>query len=54
MNGKQESHPLWKLMMHTANHGSHTRAQIVAGIRRAGHAPENVDMLNYVLNVANA
>ncbi len=51
MNGKQESHPLWKLMMHTANHGTHTRAQIVAGIRRAGHDPGNVDLLNYVLNV---
>jgi uncharacterized damage-inducible protein DinB len=51
MNGKQESHPLWKLMMHTANHGTHTRAQIVAAIRRAGHAPQNIDLLNYVLNV---
>jgi uncharacterized damage-inducible protein DinB len=51
LNGKQESKPLWKLMMHTANHGTHTRAQVVAAIRRAGHAPENVDLLNYVLNV---
>jgi uncharacterized damage-inducible protein DinB len=51
MNGKQESQPLWKLMMHTANHGTHTRAQIVAAIRRAGHNPGNVDLLNYILNV---
>ncbi len=51
MNGKAESHPLWKLMMHTANHGTHTRAQILAGIRRAGYTPENIDFLNYVLNV---
>lgn len=51
MNGKEEAHPLWKLMMHTANHGTHTRAQIVAAIRRAGHEPQNIDLLNYVLNV---
>jgi uncharacterized damage-inducible protein DinB len=49
-NGNPESHPLWKLMMHTANHGTHTRGQIVASIRRAGHDPGNVDLLNYVLN----
>jgi uncharacterized damage-inducible protein DinB len=54
MNGKEEAHPLWKLLMHTANHGTHTRAQIVAGIRSAGHSPENVDFLNYVLNVETA
>jgi len=49
-NGKEESHPLWKLMMHTANHGTHTRGQIAASIRRAGNDPGNIDMLNYVLN----
>ncbi|GEM_PF-4873624 len=54
MNGKEESHPLWKLMMHTANHGTHTRAQIVAAIRRLGHNPGNVDLLNFVLNVDTA
>ncbi|HWF44858.1 MAG TPA: DinB family protein [Candidatus Kapabacteria bacterium] len=51
MNGKTESKPLWKLMMHTANHGTHTRAQVVAAIRRFGHNPGNVDLLNYVLSV---
>lgn len=50
MNGKQEAHPLWKLLMHTANHGTHTRAQIVAAIRRSGHSPLNIDLLNFVLN----
>ena len=50
-NGREESHPVWKLLMHTANHATHTRAQIVAAIRRAGHNPGNVDLLNYVLNV---
>jgi uncharacterized damage-inducible protein DinB len=52
-NGKQESHPLWKLMMHTANHGTHTRGQIAASIRRAGHEPGDLDLLDYVMNVEN-
>jgi uncharacterized damage-inducible protein DinB len=51
MNGKQEAKPLWMFMLHTANHGSHTRAQVVAAIRRSGHAPQNIDLLNYMLNV---
>src|SRR5439155_15151798 len=45
MNGKAESQPLWKMMMHTANHGTHTRAQIMAAIRRAGHDPGNIHCL---------
>ncbi len=53
-NGKQESHPVWKLLMHTANHGTHTRAQVFAAIRRAGHNPGNIDMLNFILNVEGA
>ncbi len=50
MNGKQESKPLWMFMMHTVNHGSHTRAQILAAIRRSGREPKNIDLLNYILN----
>src|SRR5262249_8384675 len=41
---------LWRLMLHTTNHGTHTRAQIVAAIRRAGHDPGNVELLNFVLS----
>jgi len=41
--------PLWRLLMHVANHGTHTRAQINAAIRRLGHEPKNIDFLNYSL-----
>ena len=47
--GKSDSLPLWRLLMHVANHGTHMRAQIIAAVRRAGHAPPNVDFLNYSL-----
>ncbi len=40
--------PLWKMMLHVANHSTHTRAQIVAAIRRAGHTPENVDEIRFI------
>jgi uncharacterized damage-inducible protein DinB len=48
-NGRSDSLPLWKLLMHVANHGTHTRAQIIAAVRRAGHEPPNIDFLNYSL-----
>jgi uncharacterized damage-inducible protein DinB len=51
MSGKVESHPFWKMLMHTAHHGTHTRAQIIASIRRFGHEPANLDFLNYVMTV---
>ncbi len=38
-----------KLRLHTANHGTHTRAQVVAAIRRAGYNPGNIEMLRYVM-----
>ena len=49
--GGSDSLPLWRLLTHVANHGTHTRAQIVAGIRRAGHDAPNIDFLNYSLSV---
>jgi uncharacterized damage-inducible protein DinB len=42
--------PLWKLLMHVANHGTHTRAQIVAAIRRLGHDPGSYEFFRYALS----
>jgi uncharacterized damage-inducible protein DinB len=50
--GRQsDSLPLWRLIFHVANHGTHTRAQIVAAIRRLGHDAPNLDFLNYSLTI---
>ena len=49
--GGSDSLPLWRLLFHVANHGTHTRAQMVAAIRRAGHEAPNIDFLNYSLTV---
>ena len=38
-NGFTLALPLWQMLLHVANHGTHTRAQIVAAIRRTGKNP---------------
>jgi uncharacterized damage-inducible protein DinB len=48
-NGFESAMPLWKMMLHVANHGTHTRAQIVAAIRRAGVTPANCEMIYYLM-----
>lgn len=46
--------PLWQLILHVANHQTHTRAQIVAAIRRAGHEPGVYEFLLYNMTQAEA
>lgn len=41
--------PRWQFLLHLADHGTHTRAQIVAAIRRAGHPPASVGVLGLIL-----
>lgn len=41
--------PLWQLLLHVANHGTHTRAQIVAAVRRFGHDPGVFELFRFVL-----
>jgi uncharacterized damage-inducible protein DinB len=42
--------PLWKLLMHVANHGTHTRAQIIAAIRRLGYDPGSYEFFRFALS----
>lgn len=48
-SGAAASLPFGHLILHVANHGTHTRAQIIAAIRRAGYNPGNYELLNYLL-----
>lgn len=48
-SGNSLSLPLGEMLLHIANHGTHTRAQIVAAIRRAGINPGSYDLLHYLL-----
>ncbi|HEX6160072.1 MAG TPA: DinB family protein, partial [Thermoanaerobaculia bacterium] len=46
-DGHTGSLPLWKMILHVANHSTHTRAQIVAAMGRAGKSPGNLDFIFY-------
>ena len=43
--------PLWQLLMHVANHGTHTRAQIIAAIRRFGYDPGSYEFFRFALSL---
>jgi len=42
--------PRWQFLLHLADHGTHTRGQIVAAIRRAGHPPASVGILGHIFS----
>lgn len=48
-NGEDVGLPLWQLVTQVANHQTHTRAQIVAAIRRAGHDPGVYEFLAFAM-----
>lgn len=48
-NGLSSSLLLGEMVLHVANHGTHTRAQIIAAIRRAGYNPGSYEFLHYLL-----
>jgi uncharacterized damage-inducible protein DinB len=49
-NGFSMALPLWQLLLHVANHGTHTRAQIVAAVRRFGHEPGIYEFFRFALS----
>jgi uncharacterized damage-inducible protein DinB len=47
--GMTLSQPLGELMLHVANHGTHTRAQIAAALRRLGKDPGVLEYLKFAM-----
>jgi len=47
--GMTLSQPLGEMMLHVANHGTHTRAQIAAAIRRLGKEPGVLEYLKFAM-----
>jgi uncharacterized damage-inducible protein DinB len=43
------SQPLGEMMLHVANHGTHTRAQIAAAVRRLGKEPGVLEYLKFAM-----
>lgn len=44
--------PLGELLLHVANHGTHTRAQIAAAVRRAGGEPGVLEYTRFAMTQA--
>ena len=47
--GMKLEQPLGEMMLHVANHGTHTRAQIAAAIRRLGKEPGVLEYLKFAM-----
>jgi uncharacterized damage-inducible protein DinB len=46
---KQNQHkqPLWQIVLHVVNHGTHHRGQVAGFLRSLGHIPPPIDMVFY-------
>ncbi|HXF27739.1 MAG TPA: DinB family protein [Bryobacteraceae bacterium] len=45
--GRQWEEPLWQLILHVVNHGTHHRGQVSGFLRSLGHTPPALDMTLY-------
>jgi len=43
-----DSRPLWPTVLHVFNHSAHHRGEVCAALTALGHAPESVDMIEYI------
>ena len=39
--------PLWQMVLHIVNHGTHHRGQITHMLRQLGQKPVNLDLIGY-------
>lgn len=47
MKGNRWNQPLWQLVLHVVNHGTHHRGQVSGFIRALGHTPPPIDFVFY-------
>lgn len=45
--GQPFSSPLWQMILHIVNHGTHHRGQITTMMRQLGVKPTNLDLIRY-------
>jgi uncharacterized damage-inducible protein DinB len=47
MKGNPYSSPLWQIVLHVVNHGTHHRGQVSGFLRTLGHTPPPLDLIRY-------
>jgi uncharacterized damage-inducible protein DinB len=47
MKGNKWSQPLWELVLHVVNHGTHHRGQVSGFLRALGRVPPPIDLVVY-------
>ena len=47
LKGNPYTSPLWQIVLHLVNHGTHHRGQVSGMIRAMGHTPPPLDLIAY-------
>ena len=47
LKGRTWKQPLWQLVLHVVNHGTHHRGQVSGFLRAMGHTPPPLDLILY-------
>ena len=47
LKGNPFTTPLWQVVLHVVNHGTHHRGQVSAMIRAMGHTPPPLDLIRF-------
>ena len=52
MKGNSHQSPLWQIVLHVVNHGTHHRGMVAAMMRSMGHTPPVLDEIAYFRQLA--
>jgi uncharacterized damage-inducible protein DinB len=52
MKGHPYSQPLWQILLHVVNHGTHHRGQVSGFLRNMGRTPPPLDLMAYYRAIA--
>jgi uncharacterized damage-inducible protein DinB len=47
LKGNPYETPLWQIVLHVVNHGTHHRGQVSGFLRALGHTPPRLDLIDY-------
>lgn len=48
LRGNLWKQPLWEVILHVVNHGTHHRGQVSGFLRASGTAPPNLDFISFI------